>query len=317
MIGPLPGVPGFFVACGFLGSIAQAGGIGLAMSQWILEGEPELDLSFIDVGRFGEWTTKEFARVRVYEVYPLRYEIIYPQMERQAGRLLRVTPIYSELIARGAVMGQAFGWERPLWYAPQGVEPVDQPSFSRPSWWEHVGNECRAVHQAVGLVEMSSYAKFMVEGPDAERFLNHVGSAKCPPAEGKMAVSLILNERGGIVGDMTICRLDANRFYIVGATLAENIYRRWFDNHRSGFDVTIKVITPDHAALGITGPSSRALLQSLCNVGRAAVDAERDKMPRRSLATLVVDADGADCWGSEPIFRNGPLIGYVTSGGFG
>ena len=93
MIGPLPGVPNFFVACGFLGGIAQAGGIGLAMSQWIMQGEPEFDLSFIDVARFGDWTSREFARERTYEVFPRRYEIIYPHAERETGRQLRTTPI--------------------------------------------------------------------------------------------------------------------------------------------------------------------------------------------------------------------------------
>jgi dimethylglycine dehydrogenase len=103
IIGPMPGIPGFFVACGFLGGIAQGGGIGLAMSQWILNGEPELDLHFIDVARWGDWTSKEFARERTCEIFPRRYEIIYPGLERDSGRMLKTAPIHTDLETRGAV----------------------------------------------------------------------------------------------------------------------------------------------------------------------------------------------------------------------
>ena len=423
MLGPLLGAPDFFVACGFLGGIAQAGGVGLAMSQWILNGEPDMDLSFIDVARFGDWTTKDFARERTCEVFPIRYEIIYPHLERTSGRPLRATPIHDDLVARGAVMGQAYGWERPLWFAPDGVEPKDEPSFSRPNWFEYVGNECKAIAERVGLIDMSSYSKFLIEGPDAAAFLDHVGSAKVPTRDGKMALSLLLNERGGILGDLTICRLAEDRCYAVGATLAEAIYRRWFDRHAEGFDVSITVETGRRGVLGLAGPNSRALLQSVgagdvsnaafpfmtgreieigggralalrvsysgelgwelhapteslrplylalveagaahglalagsralgnlrlekgyrswgaeltievspraaglerfCStkkdyIGRAAVEAARETAPARALATLAVEANGADCWGSEPIFKDGRLIGYATSGGYG
>ncbi|MCP4471011.1 MAG: FAD-dependent oxidoreductase [Gammaproteobacteria bacterium] len=261
MIGPLPGVPDFYVACGFLGGIAQAGGIGLAMSQWMLNGEPEMDLSFIDVARFDDWTTREFARERTCEVFPRRYEIIYPQAERETGRGLRTTPIYEELLARGAVMGQAYGWERPLWFAPEGIAAQDEPSFKRPNWWPHVGGECRGVAQRVGLVEMSSYAKFLVEGDAARAFLDHVGSNRVPSTDGGMALSLMLNERGGIVGDFTVCRLAADCYYLVGATIDEGIYRRWLQDHAGDYNVEISVVTDRYAVLGITGPNSRALLR--------------------------------------------------------
>ena len=160
IVGPMPGVPGFFVACGFLGGIAQAGGIGLAMSRWIRDGHPDMDLHVIDVARFGDWTTREFARERAFEILPLRYELTYPGIERTSGRPLRTTPIYGALLERGAVMGQLAGWERPLWFAPEGVEARDSPSFQRPDWWDHVGREAMAVARGCGLLEMSSYAKF-------------------------------------------------------------------------------------------------------------------------------------------------------------
>ncbi len=263
MIGPMPGVPGFYVACGFLGGIAQAGGIGLMMSQWILEGEPDRDLHFIDVARFGDWTTQDFARERTHEILPVRYELIYPGIERKSGRDLRTTPIYDDLMRRGAVMGQAFGWERPLWFAPEGVEPRDEPSFERPNWWSYVGAEARAVSLGCGLTEMSSYAKFHVSGPDAQTFLGHIGSANVPDESGRMALSLLLNRRGGIVADVTIANEGGGSFYLVGATLAATILKRWLETNACGYDVVIDDITEAFAALGIAGPRSRALLNAL------------------------------------------------------
>lgn len=261
IIGPMPGVPGFFVACGFLGGIAQGGGIGLAMSQWILEGESELDLHFIDVARFGDWTTREFARERTHEILPIRYELIYPGIERKTGRPLKTTPIYNDLLNHGAIMGQAYGWERPLWYAPNGE--VDEPSFDRPNWWEHVGNEAKAMAKGCGLSEMSSYGKFRVSGPDARAFLDHIGSAKIPMKPGKLALTLMLNERGGIVGDMTVENTGDGSFYCVGATMGVALYQRWMEDHADGFDVRIENITDSYGAIGIAGPNSRALLNAL------------------------------------------------------
>lgn len=421
MIGPMPGVPNFFVACGFLGGIAQGGGIGLAMSQWILEGESELDLHFIDVARFGDWTTREFARERTHEILPIRYELIYPGIERKTGRPLKTTPIYNDLLAHGAVMGQAYGWERPLWYAPEGVEAKDAPSFERPNWWEHVGNEAKAMAKGCGLSEMSSYAKFRVSGPDAQAFLDHIGSAKVPSRPGKMALSLMLNARGGIVGDITIENSGDGSFYIVGATLGVALYQRWMEQNAGSYDVMIENVTDHYAALGIAGPNSRALLNALsggafddfpfmtskeveagrvrckavrisfsgelgwelhcpmlnqkalfdalmeagkdyglvlmgtramgmlrlekdyrswghemttevtphaaglerfCSkskdyIGRTAVEAEGDTPPAKRFVTLVADPAAPPCWGTEPVLKDGELIGYVTSGGMG
>ena len=421
IVGPMPGVPGFFVACGFVGGIAQAGGAGLAMSQWILNGETELNLDFMDVARFGDWTTKEFARERTYEIFPKRYEIIYPAMEHQSGRSLKLTPINNDLIKLGAIMGQSNGWERPLWYAPDGVEAQDEPSFQRPNWWEHVGNEAKGMASGCGLTEMSTYGKFLITGSDALEFLNYVGSAKAPERPGKIALSLLLNDRGGIVGDIIIDCRNGNEFYLVGATLGVLFYQRWLEAHTGGFNVKIKNATSHYAAIGISGPNSRALLNSLSNncfdefpymtskdleingiacralrvsfsgelgwelhcpisnqkalfdalmncsknyglvligsramgmlrlekgyrslgaeltteitphaaglqrfcsskknyIGRKKIDSEKKTPPKKRFVTLDVDLLAPPCWGDEPIFSNGELIGYVTSGGMG
>ena len=262
LVGPLPGVPNFFVACGFLSGIAQGGGVGLALSEWILEGETEMDLSFMDVARFGHWSNRDFARARVRDIFPLRYEIAYPHLERDSGRAVRITPIYNDLLEHGAVMGQAHGWERPLWFAPRGVTARDESSFSNPNWWEHVGKEARAAHTAAALFEMSSYAKWRVEGPDATVFLNRININRLP-AVGRMALGLMLNKRGGVVGDLIVVCLANHDFYLIGATLAEDIYRRWMEQHKGELDVSIRTVTAETAVLGLVGPSSRSLLLDL------------------------------------------------------
>ena len=259
LMGPLPGVPGFFAACGFLSGITQGGGAGLAAAQWILEGSPQMDLSFMDVARFGEWTTGEFARARVMEIFPRRYEVLYPQMERESGRGLRKTPIHEELIKRGAVMGQVFGWERPLWYSQNGEG--DHPDFSHPNWWAAAGEEARAIHNAAGLLELSSYAKFIVEGRDTEAFLNSVLSNRLPSG-GEMRLSLMLGPEGGIIGDVVVARLAADAFYLVGASLAEGIYARWLQQNLGNFSAEVRVVSGDYAALAVMGPASRAVLEA-------------------------------------------------------
>lgn len=421
IVGPMPGIANFFVACGFLGGISQGGGIGLAMSQWILEGESELDLHFIDVARWGDWTTKDFASTRTHEIFPLRYEISYPGLERETGRGLKTTPIHTDLVAKGAVMGQIYGWERPLWFAPQGVAPRDEPSFDKPNWWEHVGNEARAMASGCGLSEMTTYGKFRVSGPDSAEFLEYICSANVPKTPGRMALALMLNERGGIVGDITVLNRGDARFYLVGASLGVGVYLRWMQSHAGAFDVTIENVTDCYAALGVAGPNSRALLNALsegafddfpfmhgreveigvarclalrvsysgelgwelygspaqhkplfdqlmahgaehgltlmgsramgmlrmekgyrswgaeltrevtphaaglarfCSeskdyIGKSVVERERDEPPVRRYVTLTLDRAAPPCWGTEPVFGKGKLLGYVTSGGMG
>ncbi|MCP4299610.1 MAG: aminomethyl transferase family protein [Gammaproteobacteria bacterium] len=169
------------------------------------------------------------------------------------------------MLDHGAVMGQVYGWERALWYAPEGVEAKDEPSFYRPNWWQHVGNEAHAMTTGCGLSEMSTYGKFRVSGTDAHAFLDHVGSASVPSEAGRMVLSLLLNERGGIVGDVTIANEGNGSYYLVGATTGVALYQRWLEDHAQDLEVRIDNVTDQYAALGIAGPNSRALLNALSN----------------------------------------------------
>ena len=173
------------------------------------------------------------------------------------------TPVYGDLLARGAVMGEACGWERPLWYAPEGVAPRDEPEFRRPNWWAHVGTEVRGMAAGCGLTEMSTYAKFRITGTDATVFLDHVASARLPDRPDRAGLSLLLTERGGIVGDTVIDNQGSDGFYLVGPTLGVGFYRRWLAKLSAGFDVRIDDVTGQMAAIGVAGPNSRDLLNAL------------------------------------------------------
>ena len=176
---------------------------------------------------------------------------------------MQTTPIHDALLERGAVMGQVAGWERPLWFAPEGVEARDRPSFQRPNWWDHVGREAIAMARGCGLSEMSSHAKFRVTGPAAVAFLDHVATARIPTRPGTVALSLLLTEEGGMVGDVTIDHQGSDGFYLVGSSLGVEFYRRWLDRQSSGFDVRIVNVSDRVAAIGVAGPNSRAMLNAL------------------------------------------------------
>ena len=178
------------------------------------------------------------------------------------GRNLKTAPVHGEPVSRGAVMGQAYGWERPLWYAPNSVAAVDKPGFQRPNRWDHVGNEVLAPATGCGLTEISPYARSRIAGRDAHKFLEHVLSAGVPLTEGKAALSLLLNPRGGIIGDATV--LNAGRYLcLVGAIMAAGIYHRGLQDNAGDLDVKIEDITDARTVLGIAGPGSRALLDEL------------------------------------------------------
>ena len=168
-------------------------------------------------------------------------------------------------------MGQVHGWERPLWFAPDGVVARDEPSFSAPNWWQYVGQEARAAHAAVALFEMSTYSKFQVTGADATAFLDRININRLP-SPGRVALGLMLNQRGGIVGDLIIAAVSDQDFYVVGASVAEDIYRRWMARQQGDLAVTIRPVTAQIAALGVVGANTRGLFADLSDAdfGNAA-----------------------------------------------
>ena len=200
VIGPVCGRPNYWVACGVMAGFCQGGGVGLALSNWMVHGDPGFDSWAIDVARFGDWTTRGYTNAKVRENYSRRFRIRFPNEELPAARPLRTSPVYDRLKQCGAVFGESFGLEHALWFAPAGSEASEEITFRRSNAHGPVGEECRAVRNAVGLTETSSYSKYVVTGAGAEAWLSKLLSNRMP-VTGRIVLAPMLNPNGKLIGD--------------------------------------------------------------------------------------------------------------------
>ncbi|HVS76733.1 MAG TPA: FAD-dependent oxidoreductase [Steroidobacteraceae bacterium] len=262
LVGPVRGLRNFWVACGVMAGFSQGGGVGLALSQWMVNGDPGSDIWGMDVARYGDWATLAYTNTKVRENYSRRFRIRFPNEELPAARPLRTTPIYDRLSQAHAVFGEYCGLEHPLWFAPAGEEAREDVTFRRSNAHAHVAEECRAVRERVGLIETSNYGKIEVSGPGAADWLARM-MANRVPAVGRIALTPMLNERGKLIGDFTMCRLAADRVLLIGTLAAETYYLRWFERHLPSSGVSIRACAMEYVGLSVAGPQSRPLLQSL------------------------------------------------------
>jgi dimethylglycine dehydrogenase len=270
LMGEVPGLPGFHVLAGFsIFGIVFAGGAGKYAAEWIVDGQPSDNMWELDVRRFGTYANaRRYVRERAREVYEREYAIHYPHEELPAGRPLKTSPLHATLAARGAVFGSRSGWERPLWFAPEGIEPADELTFRTPNWHEHVGAECRAVRERVGVLDQTSFAKYKVAGRDAFQFLDRLCANTLPRAVGGMALTQMLTHAGGIECDVTVTRLDEDSFYLVSAAATEAHDLAWIERHAEPEeDVRIENVTSRYGVLTVAGPESRDLLARLSDDG--------------------------------------------------
>lgn len=423
LIGPVPGMRNYYVACGVMAGFSQGGGVGLSLAQWIIEGEPGMDVFAMDVARYGPFATAGYTYDKVCENYRRRFKITFPNEELPAARPLKTTPVYDRLAAEGAVFGDAFGLEHALWFSKNGAGTIETPSFRRSNAFGPVGEECQAVREAVGLLEIANYAKYEVTGPGAEAWLNRM-LANHMPGEGRILLSPMLNAKGMLIGDFTVARLGPERFYLFGSGLAERYHLRWFWTHLPETGVQIRSVMAEMLGFAIAGPKSRTLLSRLCRqdlsttafpfrqvcetdvasapaivarisftgdlgyeiyfpaqyqlavyqtmreagedlglrlfggralnalrleksfgswtreytpdytafeagmgrfvdtkkndfIGQQAAVEQQGAAPNRTLGTLVLEAEDADAVSDEPVFHNGEVVGFVTSGGYG
>lgn len=264
LLGPAPGLQNHWLACGSSAGITQGGGCGKYFAQWMVEGEAEIDMRQFDPRRFGPYADKSYALPRVIDSYHSLLAVHYPYEEREAGRPAITGPAYERLKARGAVFGEAFGLERANWFAPDGVERVDEPSFRRTNWFPYVGAECRAMRERVGVADFSILAKFEVSGAGAEAFLNHLCANTLPAKTGAIGLSHLLTERGGVVGEMVITRLTPERFYVLTAATARLHDFDWMTRRLpDDGSVVVEDVSMDYGVLSVAGPRSRDLLSKL------------------------------------------------------
>ncbi|MGH6959822.1 MAG: glycine cleavage T C-terminal barrel domain-containing protein, partial [Dongiaceae bacterium] len=407
-----------------MAGFSQGGGVGLALSQWMVEGDPGFDVWAMDIARFGEWATRSYTNEKVRENYSRRFSIRFPNEELPAARPQQTTALYDLMIAQGAVMGDSWGLETPLWFAPKGVERKDIVSFRRSNDFPHVKAECLGVRNSVGVTEIANFAKYKFTGPGAEAYLSRLMTNKMPRS-GRLILTPMLNEQGKLIGDFTIAKLSDERFLMWGSSQAQKYHMRWFES-RLPADGSVRIRRFDMGLVGLSlaGPKAREVLQRLTDedvsatafkfldhrrmdianlpaiinrvtytgdlgyeiwvtpeyqrrlyqeimaagrdlgivnfgmrallslrleknfptwyrelrpiygpfeagldrfvdlgkndfIGRDAAMREKSDGGKLRRVSMVVDADDADVLGDEPIWHDGKVVGWVTSGGYG
>ena len=261
LVGPVRELPGYWCACAVMAGFSQGGGVGLALANWMIEGDPGFDVWGMDVSRYGEWITKSYTNVKVRENYSRRFSIRFPNEELLAGRPLRTTPVYDLMLAQGAQMGESFGLEQPLWFAPKGIR--EEFSWRRSSDFNPVSEEVKAVRDRVSMIETSGFAKYVIQGEDAELWLDQVLACRIPK-HGRMCLAPMLNEKGKLVGDFTLTRMDDEDFLLIGSGVAEEYHLRWFSEYLDP-ELDVHVIPQSSTMLGlaVAGPKSRELMQKV------------------------------------------------------
>jgi 4-methylaminobutanoate oxidase (formaldehyde-forming) len=268
IMGLAPERDNFYVACGFTSGIAASGGAGKAMAEWIVAGEPSMDLWAFDVRRFGaHHMSAKYLSERSVDSYWRYYQIHYPIEELESARGGRRSPLYGPLKARRAVFGSRFGWERPNWFAPEGIEPIDRPSFEqRPNWFAHVAGECKAARERAVVIDQSSFSKFEFTGPGTFAALQRIAANDLDRPAGSLVYTQLCNARGGIEADLTFVRLDENRFYMVTGSAFGVRDIAWIRGQlpKDG-SVQIADVTSARATINLAGPRSRDILAAVAD----------------------------------------------------
>ena len=420
LVGPVPGVRNYWSACGVMAGFSQGGGVGLTLAQWMIEGEPERDVTAMDVGRFGDWITPGYTRPKVIENYQRRFSVSYPNEELPAARPHRTTPMYDIFDRMGAVWGHQFGLEVPNYFAKDGETRHETPSFRRSNAWDATAREVATVRENVGINEVHNFGKFRVRGSNARAWLDKIMAGRVPQP-GRMSLSPMLSPKGKLLGDFTISCVAKDDFRLTASYGAQAIHMRWFLSQQSD-GVIIENTSDKLTGFQIAGPRAREVLKQctrsdvdsirfldviqtvvgqvdcivqrvsytgdlgfeiFCDpmdqrqlwatlwnagapfgmrpfgmrammslrldryfgswmrefspdytaaetgmdrfiswkknvdfVGRAVAEAERATPPDRQLAVFEVDANDADVVAYEPIFIDGEVKGFCTSGGY-
>ncbi|MEM7189480.1 MAG: FAD-dependent oxidoreductase, partial [Pseudomonadota bacterium] len=262
MIGPVPGMHNYWCAVGVMTGFCQGGGVGLTMAEWMIDGEPSIDVWAMDIARFGDWATPDWGTVKSTENYERRFVMTFPNEVLPKGRRQQTTALYDRLVAKGALMGQSFGLENPLWFADGAEDAHEEPTFQRNRSHDYVARECAAVRNAVGVIEIANFAKHEIRGPGAREWLNRT-MAGFIPKPGRMTLTPMLTEKGRLYGDLTVACLGDEHFMLFGSGAMQDAHRRfWEKTLPEGVVHTNQ--TAEWHGLAASGPNSRALLQKIC-----------------------------------------------------
>ncbi len=264
LFGPVPELDGYYLCNGIIPGFSQSGGLGELLAEWIITGEPHLDIFSWDLARFGTWADKKFTKSRVKDQYSNRFAIHFPNEERSAGRPVRTRPAYSTQKELGAVFGLNYGWEHPLWFSKE-PNTVDSNGFTRQNWHEPVGIECNMLRNSVGVIDISNFAKYLVSGDGSESWLNSIFANRMPKNIGRSCLTPLIGKRGGIAGDFTVTHLEKDKFLIIGSGMAERYHSRYFKSVPLPGNVSLESITEKMCGFNVAGPKSREMLSRLSN----------------------------------------------------
>ncbi|MBW7836814.1 MAG: GcvT family protein [Sphingomonadales bacterium] len=262
LVGPVRGLHNYWVACGCMAGFSQGGGVGLALAQWILEGEPQDNVYAMDVARFGAFATPAYTAAKAREFYEHRFYLARPNEQWPAGRPAKTTPVYDLQQAANAVFGVTYGQEMALWFAPKGAQPSETPTFRRSNAFRPVGEECRAVRAGVGVFDASGYAKYDISGPAAETWLDRLLACRLP-AIGRARLAPMLAPSGRLMGDLTVMRLAADHFMVTGSGYLQEWHMRWFEHHLPERGVEVSNVSDSLLMLAVAGPKAATLVGRL------------------------------------------------------
>jgi glycine/D-amino acid oxidase-like deaminating enzyme/glycine cleavage system aminomethyltransferase T len=298
ILGEAPEVRNYFVAAGFNSAgIANGGGAGKLLAEWIVAGEAPTDLFEVDIRRFGPYAANaDWLRARTVETLGLHYAMRWPRQELESGRPLLKSPLYERLRSKGACFGSKTGWERANWFAPAGQRPAVRYTLERPDWLDAVIEEQRAVRNAVGVFDQTSFGKLSVTGRDALAVLERLCANRIDVPVGRIVYTAMLNARGGFESDLTVHRLGSEEFFIVTGTAQPVRDAAWIRRHvRAGEDARIEDVTAEWSVLSVMGPRAPEL------VGR--LDAAR--FSHRAVPVSYVGGPGCELY--VPVEKAGAL----------
>jgi len=261
MIGPVPGTKNYWVAVGVMAGFCQGGGVGLTMAEWMIDGEPSIDVWAMDVARFGDFASPDWGTIKSSENYERRFVMTFPNETLPKGRMQKTTALYDRLMAKGALMGQGFGLEHALWFADSADDAHEAPTFERNRSHDYVAREVAAVQHDVGGVEIANFAKHEFKGAGARAYLDHMLAGVVPQA-GRLTLTPMLTPKGKLYGDLTVACLADDHFMLFGSGAMQDAHRRWFERQRPD-DVSYANVSDEWHGIALSGPKSRALLADL------------------------------------------------------
>ena len=262
LIGPVPGFKNYWVAVGVMAGFCQGGGVGKCIAEWIIDGEPSIDVWAMDVARFGNYASPQYGTIKSSENYERRFIMTFPNETLPKGRKQKTTALYDRFVSKGAVMGDSFGLESVLWFANDPKDAYEEPTIKRSRSHDYVSKEVKNVRENVGVTEIANFSKHEFQGPDARKFLDYILAGRIPKP-GRICLNPMLTPKGKLYGDLTVACLNDNKFIVFGSGAVQEMHRRWFESHLKDFDIVYKNRSDDFHGLALSGPKSRDLLQKL------------------------------------------------------